>query len=169
MLTNRRTMFVTQDAFKSPLSGMFGEPGQHHWLAVELALAQHWFMAQVVQRPLPQEKDPQEIDRTLFLSRLTDLTNLAQPDPSGGTRLTSAFIVMPTYAKGGMDWRMDRLRAVWVADEPNSSEGVEESAEVIETDLGVMYNLSLHKTPVVKLRNRTLVCKFPAPKKGKKA
>lgn len=161
-------MFVTQDAFKSPLSGMFGEPGQHHWLAAELALAQHWFMAQVVQQPFPLEKDPQEIDRTLFLSRLTDLTNLAHPDPPGGTQLTSAFVVMPTYAKGGMDWRMERLRAVWTANEPHSTEGVEETAEIYETDAGVMYNLSLHKTPLDKLRNRALVCQFPVPKKGKK-
>ena len=161
-------MFVTQDAFKSPLSGMFGEPGQHHWLAAELALAQHWFMAQVVQRPFPKEKDPHELDRTLFLSRLADLTILAHPDPTGTTRLASAFIVMPAYAKGGMDWRMERLRAVWTANEPDSTEEVEETAEIFETESGAVYNFSLHKTPVEKLLNRVLACQFPIPKKGKK-
>ena len=156
-------MFITDNAFKSPISGLFGECEEQYWLAAEVALQHPWFLVTFRQKEPIDDVDAIEIKRTMLLADVADVECLAQQEAGGLQQFESAQVVTPGHLNGTDGWKMDPLAAVWTAEEP-AEPG--QAVEILETRAGVKYARSMLETPIGELRNQTLRCRFPAQKKA---
>ena len=132
-------MFITNEAFHSPVSAMFGDASEKYWTMTELALHQIWFIASCVQE-VGTGEDAYEIGRTLFLSDKRQLEELLE----SGARLEDAYIVTPAHINGGSGWLMERLVRIWNATEPDTEC---QRAHVFEAVSGQRYTDSALGTP----------------------
>ncbi|MFC5521790.1 hypothetical protein [Polaromonas jejuensis] len=132
-------MFITNEAFHSPVSAMFGGASEKYWTMTELALHQIWFIASCVQE-VGTGEDAYEIGRTLFLSGKLQLEELLE----SGARLEAAYIVTPAHINGGNGWHMEPLARIWNAAEPDTEC---QRAHVFETVSGQRYTDSMLGTP----------------------
>lgn len=112
-------MFITHQSSKSPFSEMLGGAALALWNEVELSLQTPWFLVDLRQT-VPAALGVLETTRTLLLPNLQALEQIAQlQETDEHARLVSIHIVTPGYLNGSDEWRMDLLRAVWSAEDPN--------------------------------------------------
>lgn len=158
ILTN---MFITNDAFRSPISNLLGDPSEQYWVAAELALRHPWFLVTLRHTEALDDEDA-VITRTMLLSNVKDVERLAHPETDGPMQFESVFVITPGHLNGTEEWKMEPLNAVWVAEEPSATSQV---VEIYETKGGVKYARSMLETPIEELLNETLRFRFPAQEK----
>lgn len=152
-------MFITDTAFRSPVSDLFGDASVTYWHATELALHHSWFLVTV--RQVESDDDAFVVGRTMMLSRASDVEDLIQQNSAGLLRFESVQVITPAHVNGSEHWKMDPLLAVWVADEPSFPGQI---AEVYETSEGVKYVISMLGTPIDQLRHQALRFRAPVQK-----
>lgn len=151
-------MFITNTAFRSPISGLFGNDSETYWHAAELALQHSWFLVTFIQAESDDE-DAYEVGRTMLVSSMSEVEQLAYQNSGGLLRLDSVQVITPGHVNGTEQWKMDPLRAVWAAEEP-SVEG--QIAQIYETSAGLKYVCSMLGTPIDELKTQTLRFRAPA-------
>ena len=98
------------------------------------------------------------------MADLAEVERQAQQTADADSIVESVLVVTPTWLNGTTTWQMEPLAAVWVAKKPLQIEEpseIQESVEVYETQAGKMYAMCYRETPVEKLENLTLRCRFP--------
>ena len=143
-------MFVTYEEHKTPFSGIFGD-GEMHWRAAELALQRLWFLVSVSDFESLDSRDSFRASRTMLLSRIADVEELAELESASHLQLESVFIVTPGHVNGTNRWKMEPLRASWKADEPSAPDLL---ADIYETAEGATYVDSVLGTSAKKLTRK---------------
>lgn len=131
-------MFITRDAFRSPMAALFCEPGDTGWKAAELALQHTWFLVYFEQLDTSEE-DGFACGRTMLFTDFRSVEQLINMGPEDGINLKSVHILTPGHVNGTDSWKMDRLSAVWLGKEP-TSEYI--PMDVFETISGEKYSAS---------------------------
>ncbi len=150
-------MFITHATSKSAISGLFGESSFERWHDVELALDVPWFLVSF--RHVEIDDDGVfEVGRTLLFTSLEAVENLVRRSNDGVIKFDSVQVITPGHVNGSSDWKMDPLRVVWSAKEPNT-EG--QTADVFETIEGSRYAHSMLGTPIERLNLEGV--RFKAP------
>lgn len=155
-------MFITNQAFKSPISQLLGNPDEQYWAAAELALCHPWFLVTFRHTQETDATDTLEITRTILLSNVTDVEHWAHQEQGGSMQLESVLLVSPGHLNGTDGWRMEPLSAVWTAEEPSTGG---QMVDIYETRAGVKYVHSMLGTQIGELHNETLRFRFTAPDK----
>lgn len=145
-------MFNTKEDFRSPLSALMSVDGDTSWLAAELALEVPWFMVVFVQPTLAGHEVVLMRSRTMMFAHIQDVESLLAEHAKGQVKVVSVLVVTPGHLNGSGRWKMELLKAVWMAQEP-SVEGPP-TGEMYETDEGVKY--TRYGTPSEKLKNPVL-------------
>ena len=156
-------MFVTDLAFKSPLPA-FMEPPTEKWRAVELMMYTPWFLMTTRTTEGIGKKDLFYIRRTILVAEIADVEHQVQQISNAQSIVESVLVITPSWINDTATWQMEPLAAVWVAKKPLQTEEpseIQESVEVYETPTGKMYAMCYRETPVEKLENLTLRCRFP--------
>lgn len=151
-------MLITDNAFRSPVSNLLGDPAAHYWKAAELALCHPWFLVTFLHTESGDGEDAFAITRTMLLFNVEDVENMAQQETGGSLQFESVQVITPGHLNGTGGWKMEPLDAVWTAKEPSVAGQV---VEIYETKAGVKYAVSMLGTPVDELRNVTLWLRFP--------
>lgn len=150
-------MFITNNAFRSPISDLLADPSETYWQATELALHHPWFLVTFRQLDL-SDHEPFEIGRTVLLSNVGEMEQLINQDSGGRLVFDSIQVITPGHINGSDQWKMEPLHAAWSAQEPNV-EG--QTLEVYETIAGVRYVNSILGTSIDDLQMETLIARFP--------
>jgi len=150
-------MFITNDAFLSPIHNAFAGAGDSYWSSTEVSLQTIWFLMalRVVDR---SDKVPFEFERTVLLSnhdQIAHFLTLDDPDLS----VNSAYIVTPGHVNGSRGWAMEELIKIWNAQEPDETE---QYVAVYETVSRKRYCNSFLETPVNELTNLSLLFELPS-------
>ena len=155
-------MFITNNAFRSPISSLLGNLDAQYWTAAELALCRPWFLVKFRYTQETDDTDTFEMTRTMLLSNLTDVELWALQEQGGSMQLESVLLVSPGHLNGTDDWKMEPLSAIWTAEEPSTGGQI---VDIYETRAGVKYVHSMLETQIEELRNETLRFRFTAPDK----
>ncbi|MDO8777963.1 MAG: hypothetical protein Q7K57_56455 [Burkholderiaceae bacterium] len=155
-------MFITNDAFRSPISSLLGNPAEQYWAAAELALCRPWFLVTFRHTQAKDDADAFEMTRTMLLSNVKDIECWVQQEKGGSLQLESVLLVSPGPLNGTQSWKMEPLSAVWTAEEPSAAGQV---VDIYETKAGVKYARSMLDTPIEDLHNETLRFRFTAREK----
>lgn len=150
-------MFITNEAFRSPIASLFGSTNEMYWSSAELALQHPWFLLTLRQVDR-SESEPWVTKRTLLLSsddQVEQLMSLSEPDEIS---VESLLIVSPSHINGTSHWAMDVVHKVWTAHEP---EHESLHASVYETSSGRRYTNSALGTPAEDLVVETLKFEIP--------
>lgn len=131
-------MFITRDAFRSPISALFCEVGDTCWRAAELVLQQTWFVVSFEQVDASTD-DGFGHERTMLFTDFQNVEQLINMGPKDGIHLKFVHILTPGHVNGTASWKMERLGAVWLGKEPNS-EYI--PMDVFETISGKRYSAS---------------------------
>lgn len=151
-------MFITNNAFKSPVSDLLADSSDTYWQATELALHHPWFL--VAFRQLETcDDDYFEFGRTMLLSNVSEVEQLIQQDSGGRLLFDSIQVITPGHVNGTDQWKMEPLHAVWSAQDP-SFKG--QTMDVYETVAGVKYANSKLGTSIDELEIETLRIRFPS-------
>ena len=150
-------MFISRITYKSPVSDLCASNSETYWRAVELSLFTPWFMVSFRQSE-SEEGDGFEIGRTLLLADALSLEQFIQQDLGPQIKIDSVQIVTPAHMNGSDHWKMDKLRAVWSAQEPDV-EG--QTTNLYETSEGVWYANSMLGTSIDNLKAKTI--RFSSP------
>ena len=150
-------MFITNDAFRSPVSALLHDSTESYWLCTELALQQTWFIVTLRQFETTDE-DAAEVERTLLLSSLGQVEQVMRQNAGGLLACDSVHVITPRHVNGSEQWRMDLLSAAWVAHEP-SAKG--QTANIYETAAGEKYAHSHLGTPIHELQLERLLFRLP--------
>lgn len=110
-------MFITYDEHKVPLPLLWGNSSTH-WKAAELALQRVWFVVSVAQTDSRDDSDGYPICHTMLIFNMVDLEALAPAAAVSDVQLESVLIVTPGYINGTGQWKMEPLKALWIAKEP---------------------------------------------------
>ncbi len=150
-------MFITRDAYKSPISAFFQNGGDLAWSATELATQQIWFLAHL------EEIDPEDGDgcichRTVLLFDFLSVENFLNFGQESKVRLKSVHIVTPSHVNGTDSWKMDQLRAVWQGREMVDDHPI--PTNIYETVSGEMYPASYCGLTSEELAGDTLKFRF---------
>ena len=141
-------MFITYEAHKSPLSGLFGDKASH-WRAVEIALNRTWYLVSVQQFE-SDAKDSLAVQSTMLLGNLDEVEKLTLAhNDVGQFRIESIQVVTPSHINGSNEWKMDVLASVLSAEDPEEHD---QPVDVLVTREGVHYADSWVRTPLEKLR-----------------
>lgn len=151
------TMFITNNAFRSPVSSLLRDPAAYYWEAAELALCHAWFLVTFLHTESVGGEDAFAVTRTMLLFNVEDVEGIAQQETSGSLQFESVQVITPGHLNGTGGWKMEPLDAVWTAEEPSV---VGQVVEIYETKAGVKYAVSMLGTPVDELRNVTLRLRF---------
>lgn len=150
-------MFITRDAYKSPVSALFSGSGEFVWSVTELATQQIWFLAHLEE--LQSENDSGFLSsRTLLLFDFQSVEHFIHSNQDGRVRLKSIHIVTPGHVNGSDNWQMDRLRAVWQGREPFRGHDV--PMNIFETVTGKKYPASFCSLSIEELAGDTLKFQF---------
>lgn len=150
-------MFITRDAYKSPVSALFLGSGEAGWLAAELALQQVWFLVHLEE--FDSVDDPAfSSSRTVLLFDFRSVERFILSNQDGRVRLKSAHIVTPGHVNGSDSWKMDQLRAVWQGRE--LVDDYEVSMDIFETVSGEKYPASFSGLSIEELAGETLKFEF---------
>ena len=151
-------MFITNEAWKSTYPQFFVDPDESFWRVTKLALNVPWFLVSIC-RPEPFDDDePIEIRETMMLADVRDVAGLIDACAKGELKFVAAYVVTPAHVNGSSEWKMDQLRAVWVAGEPMAPQ---QNVVIYETLGGACYGRSSLETPLEALANRTLSFRIP--------
>lgn len=136
-------MFMTDEVFRSPLSGLLREAGCTYWPTVELGLQRMWFLMSV-REALHSDGKSYDIDRTTLISDFQFFEQFLQAYEAKEIRLNSIQIVTPGHMNGTNSWAMDVLAKIWDAQEPDEPN---QTALVFETKSGRRFTNSMLGTP----------------------
>ncbi|MDH6186543.1 hypothetical protein [Polaromonas sp. CG_23.6] len=75
---------------------------------------------------------------TMMFSRIEEVERMIAAQELGQLEIDSLLVVTPSHLNGTRSWKMEPLKAVWMAEEP-SVPGVQ-VAEIYETEEGVKYH-----------------------------
>src|SRR5674476_169082 len=103
-------MFVTHQAHKSPLSGLFGDSSLSHWSAVELALQRPWFLVSFREFE-SNSSDAFSCGRTMMINSVEALEQLIHGSDDELFELDSVHIVTPGHVNGTDPVSYTHLRA----------------------------------------------------------
>ncbi len=137
-------MFITNQAHKSPLSGLLGGSSRSHWLAVELALHHPWFLVsfdEFESNPV----DAFSVRRTMMIHSVEALEQLVHESDPGLFKFDSVSIVTPGHVNGTDQWQMHLLDSIRTAEEP---EAQGQTVDVFETRGGARYACSMLGTSI---------------------
>ena len=157
-------MFITNSAFRYPIPRNLISKDEQYWLSIGLVMERPWFVVMIHQIRSFTEKDSNVSLSTVMVSNVCDIESLAQQDVKLMPRFESAQIVTPGKLNGTGAWKMDQLKAVWVADDPLNP-GV--SVEICETLSGEKYVIPVCSRPIEQLINQKLRYQFPTSKATK--
>jgi hypothetical protein len=149
-------MFITREAYKSPALAVFADSGEFIWTATELALQQSWFLVSLEGKPV--DAAGLSFTSTLLVSNFKSVESLLHSGPNGNVHLKSAHVVTPGHVNRSNDWQMERLRAIWVANEMVEGDAV--PTDIYETVSGNMYKEFFCNIAVEDLVGRTLKYRF---------
>jgi hypothetical protein len=141
-------MFITNQAYKSPLSGFFGDSTESHWLAVELAIRSPWFLVSF-QEFESRSVEAFSVARTMMIHSVEALEQLLQESDHGLLKFDSVHIITPSHMNGTDQWQMDLLDCIRMAEEP-SPQG--QNVDVFETRGGARYARLMLGTSIEDLR-----------------
>lgn len=145
-------MFCTKDSDKSPLSVLATTPGETYWVAAQLVQNTPWFMV-MAQQALPTgEKETMMFGGTKLFGRIEEVERMMAAHAQGHLEIESILVVTPGYINGGPSWKMEPLKAVWMAEQ--ASAPGRRVIEIYETDEGVKY--SMYGTPSEELNDHML-------------
>lgn len=145
-------MFCTKNADKSPLSVLASTPGETYWVAAQLVQNTPWFMVTARQALPTGEKDAMMFGGTMLFGRIEEVERMMASHAQGHLEIESILVVTPGFINGTQSWKMEPLKAVWMAEEP-SAPG-RRVIEIYETDEGVKY--SMYGTPSEALNHHML-------------
>lgn len=149
-------MFITRDAFRSPMATLFCQAGDSCWIAAELVLPQTWFLVNFEQVD-NGEKDGFAYERTMLFTDFQSVEQLIGANPKEGIHLRSVHILTPGHVNGTNNWKMDRLSAVWLGKEP-VSEYI--PMNIFETISGDKYSASFVGLTAEELQIESLKFRF---------
>lgn len=160
-------MFITNDAHRSESHSLFGAPGEAYWRAAEIALFKPWYLVSILQREMPDSKvddaeDEYEATRSILVADIRDLLPLLARGNVDRTTLESVHVVTPAYLNGSGGWQMDRLVAIWRAQDTVDGEPVDLNVEILETVGGKLYPTFPMEKIVETHDDLTLVWQSPA-------
>jgi hypothetical protein len=148
-------MFVTEAIFTSEIGKFANTETTQYWSAVELAFDHAWFLMKFHQF---DPMDGSTCHRTMMIDCITDAVQLAeQDDASGPIQLDSVYVITLGSANNSKQWRMDRVKALWVAEHPDKNS---KQIEICEIVTGEKFVTSLFGAPIADLKEQTLKCKF---------
>jgi hypothetical protein len=149
-------MFITNNAFYSPIHSVLADAGDSYWTAAEVALHQMWFLValRVVDR---SGNKPFELERTLLLSDIQQVAHFVSSDNSDFS-VRTVNIITPKHVNGTRDWAMEELVRIWNAQEPDASG---HATPLYETKSGKRYCYSQFATPVEEMKIQSLWLEFP--------
>lgn len=150
-------MFITNHAYRSPVSDILGSASDTYWRAMELTLLSPWFIVSFRQAESIDD-EYFDIGRTVLLADTEELELFVQDSHGGLLSVDSVQIMTPGHINGTSGWKMDLLRAVWTAPEPEC-DGF--TADVFETDDGKWYVRSNLGTQVDDLKVKSI--RFSSP------
>lgn len=105
-------MFITREAYKSPVSAFLSSIGDIGWSATEVALQQVWFLVHLEEIEAEDDVGYTSV-RTMLLFDFQSVERFLQTGQGSGLRLKAVHIVTPSHVNGSDSWQMDQLRAVW--------------------------------------------------------
>lgn len=148
-------MFITHANFASPIGPIANTKTTQHWSAVELAFDFTWFMMRI------QKIDPMDnsiVHDTLLIEDLESAVQLVEHGSTGPVQLKSVYSITPDYANDSGQWRMDLVKALWVAEHPDKKGW---KVEICEMASGQKFVTSNFGPLVGDLTEQTLKCQFP--------
>ena len=131
-------MFCTKDTDKSPLSVLTTTPGETDWLAAQLVFNAPWFMVEARQAQPIGDKDAVMHGSTVMFSRVEEVERMIAAHALGQLVIDAILVVTPSHLNDTRSWKMEPLKAVWMAEEPTTP-GMH-VAEIYETGEGVKYH-----------------------------
>lgn len=150
-------MFITNIAFKSPVSNLLCSKSETYWQAMELALFRPWFMVSYRQTE-SDNGQTYELGRTIFLADVQSVEGFVSQECGELLKFDAVQIVTPGHMNGTTHWKMEVLRAVWSAPEPDAPG---HCADVFETNDGFFYSHSMLGTAIDGLKDKAI--RFIAP------
>ncbi len=150
-------MFITREAYKSPMAALFLCKGEDGWSAIELALQQTWFLVHLEPSDASTGTEV-HCGRTLLLFDFPNIERFILSSPDSTARLLTVHIVTPGHVNGSDSWKMDQLRAVWQGREPVN--GSEIPMDIFETVCGKRYPASFSALSIEELAADKLKFEF---------
>lgn len=144
-------MFLTIDQYKHPLSSIMGKSDAQIWQAVEVELHSPWYL---VELEVAGSDETAKHVRTLLLSRIKDVIDLALSAVTFRGHLVGVAMISANMVKQSGGWKMQPLVRIWSAQEP-SDPRIE--AWICEKGDGTLRVDSIFDTPVDDLSSRQLV------------
>lgn len=161
-------MFITNEAHRAALLGIFAGKGDSYWRVVEKVLLKPWYLVTLKQIETERSatvdsNDGFEFTRSILISELCDLMALLDlaNDATYSQTLESVMVVTPGHVNGTADWQMDRLAAIWRV--ANQGDDVAQNL-LLETAEGRHYPTSPIDDTVAKHCDLDLVYSLPAPR-----
>ncbi len=151
-------MFITREAYKSPVSALFSNRGELVWSVAEIALQQIWFLAHLEEVD-PRDRNGNASLRTMMLFDFENVEHLLNAEQDATVRLKSVHIVTPGHINGSDHWEMEKLQAVWQGHE--LIEEQEFPTDIFETVSGKKYSFTLSSHSVAELDGNTLKYRLP--------
>jgi hypothetical protein len=148
-------MFITHTAFASPIGGLANTLTTKHWSALELAFECTWFLMQI-QKVDPMDNNS-EVHDTLLIEDIENAVQLAEQGTSGPVQLEAVYAITPGHVNQSGQWRMDLVKALWMADHPGS-QGVK--VKICEMSTGEKFVISLLGPSISDVKEHTLTCQF---------
>lgn len=138
--------------------GALADSEKQYWFCAELMLQKPWFL--ICSSREDNEKDASrfELTHALFAFCSDLIAEIVSLRARRGKKLRAVYVVTPSHINGTVDWQMDRLAAVWTAEEPTLPG---QKVEVFETAKGARYGFSLVGTPLSKLKKPKLKMRLP--------
>lgn len=125
-------MFLTHEAHKSAIHGIFCKTNESHWHAVEVLSPSPWFLATIEEvDSTARGRSTCSNPRTVLLTSIDHLLGLATHGDDNGIRLRAAYVATPARLNPSKNWGLDRIAAVW-----QTAQGRTPSSEVLETTDG---------------------------------
>lgn len=113
-------MFITNEAHRAALLGVFAGEGDTYWRVVEKVLLKPWYLVTLKQNETedPCTYDPDDwtgLTRSILISEIYDLMTLLDLASSStySQTLESVMVVTPRHMNGTADWQMERLISIW--------------------------------------------------------
>lgn len=151
-------MFITREAYKSPVSALFLNRGELVWSVAELALQQIWFIANLEEVDSEGDNGNASL-RTMLVFDFESVAHFLNAEQDGKVRLKSVHIVTPGHINGSDHWQMDQLRAVWQGRE--FVDEYEIPTDVFETVSGKKYTSTFCSHSAEELNAEILKFRFP--------
>lgn len=147
-------MFETLDIAEVGLPDIFSGQGLRVWWYVQQRLHTHWFHVTYLEK---YNEDGEELvfSHLIFFTHQDHLIQFAELPEK---KIEHVYIVTPKHMNGSSHWKMESLKEIWEADEP---ENRGQHAHIFKLGDGKEYVDSGLGTPASILTNK--ICLFSMP------